>query len=147
MHGCHVSKFNTRSCVALKVETQTDNVMKPIGWQIQDISCLQYHFIAPCQSKFGILFQVRIGPIHSTVSCRRMPLGQQCQILALIWMRQNVSSLSPQNGNGIARSIKMIFGNDPLHTKAAVNVVLLFRSDNIQGWFGLKQKRGNSSKR
>jgi hypothetical protein len=76
-----------------------------------------------------------------------MSLGQQCQVLALIWMRQNVSSFSPQNGNGIARSIKMIFGNDPLHTKAAVNVVLLFRSDNIQGWFGLKQKRGNSSKR
>ena len=69
-----------------------------------------------------------------------MALGVKCQIVALIRVRQYLPSTPFEDYNGVATAIKMILGNDTLHTKPTVNALLFVRLHHVQTRFGLEKR-------
>ena len=53
------------SCIALVVDCQTDHMIEPLGWQVQNIARLQNNFIDTDFTKVWKHGQVRCRPIDS----------------------------------------------------------------------------------
>ena len=132
-------RANTGPRVALKVELQRDNVVKPVGRQVQDLTRLQDDFIALGLLEQGKLFQIGVAPVNGRVSRRRVTLFVKVQIFALVGMRQYIPPTATQNDDTIAGSVKVILSNHSLHSKSTVNALLLLWFDNIQRLFWLKE--------
>lgn len=63
-NGWHVMRRNARPRVALKVKLERNNVMEPIGRQIQDLTRLHDNFVADGLGKFGELVEIGLGPVN-----------------------------------------------------------------------------------
>mmetsp|Transcript_38662 Transcript_38662/g.116123 ORF Transcript_38662/g.116123 Transcript_38662/m.116123 type:complete len:467 (-) Transcript_38662:446-1846(-) len=118
--------------VTLKVRIQAHNVMKPVGGQVQHIPPLKYHLVHQRPLELRISFQIRIGPIHGRMPPGRMSRGIQRQIGTLPGMREEVSTLAPEQRDEIPRSVEMILGRIPPHTEPAVDPPRVRRIDHVE---------------
>ena len=91
-----IQAFSARPCVALEIQVQTDDVMKPIGGQVHDIAWLHDYFVNVRMLECGETLQIGIGPVDGRVACRRVTSRQQIHVDTLIRMRQDVPPLSSQ---------------------------------------------------
>ena len=68
-------------------------------WQIQDVPCLQNDLVRSCLCEHGELFDIWVVPVHLRMTCRWVTLGVQIEILAVLWMTQDISPSSSQHDN------------------------------------------------
>lgn len=97
------------SSVALVVKIQTDNVVEPVGWKIQDISSLQYYLVDVNAFETWVQSQIRCVPIYLGVSFQWVRHWIQGHILAIAGVPQDVASLSSQDSNEVSLIVEMIF--------------------------------------
>jgi hypothetical protein len=93
--------------------------------QIEHLTGLHDNFVAHGVAEFGELLQVWIRVVHLGMAGRFVLPRQQGEILTLIRMGQNVASTTAQDDNGIPAGIKVILGNDTLHSETTMNTLLL----------------------
>lgn len=134
----------SRPGIALIVNVERDDKMKPIGGQIQDITRLQYGFVDLRLRKGSIFRIIRGGgvvvsnvshdrrPIDSRVSSTGMTLRIQFHVKTLIGMRQYISTLASHECNKITAAVVMRFGNDALHTKSTIDAPMFFGMNHGQ---------------
>jgi hypothetical protein len=112
---------------------------KPKGGQTQDIAGLQDNFIRMRLRKLGTLVQSPGRPIerqNSVPTDDRRDARPACHIDLGAIEQDNII---------LTCSVKMILGNDALHSQSTVIASLTCRIRDTQGGFWLK--KGNSTKR
>ena len=102
LHRGHVVGAYPAPGVALEVQGETYDEMKPVRWQVQDVAGLQDNLVGPGLGELGIELQIRLAPVHRRVPSAGMVLGVEGHVGALLGMGQDVPPFSAHDGNGIA---------------------------------------------
>mmetsp|Transcript_966 Transcript_966/g.1693 ORF Transcript_966/g.1693 Transcript_966/m.1693 type:complete len:342 (-) Transcript_966:98-1123(-) len=120
--------------IALIIQAQIHNKVKPIRRQIQHITGMQYHLVHSGILKIlrPTLLRSTRTPIHRRMPYGGMSLGIQSHLGALIRIRQYIPPLATQHGNGIATHIKVIGGRDAPHAEPTVDAPFLMRVDDVK---------------
>eukprot|EP00563_Minutocellus_polymorphus_P017134 CAMPEP_0197719470 /NCGR_PEP_ID=MMETSP1434-20131217/3217_1 /TAXON_ID=265543 /ORGANISM="Minutocellus polymorphus, Strain CCMP3303" /LENGTH=139 /DNA_ID=CAMNT_0043304223 /DNA_START=127 /DNA_END=546 /DNA_ORIENTATION=+ len=125
-------RANAAPGVALEVQSEAYDEVEPVRWQVQDVAGLQDDLVGPSLGELGIELQIRLTPVHRRVPSAGMVLGVEGHFGTLLGMGQDIPPLSTHDGNGIATPIKVILGNHPSHTEAAVDALLSMGLNNEQ---------------
>jgi len=88
-----ISGIIPAACIALKIRfavSQTNDIMEPMLWQIEDIPGLQHHFVRSGAAEFGIVLQQvqrrTMAPIDLGVTAARVFFGVEVDVFALVRM-------------------------------------------------------------
>lgn len=101
-----------RPGVALEIHIQRDNVVQPVGRQVERIARPHNDFVGFSESKVWVTEIVRLGPIDLTVALGGVAGGVHVQVAALVRMVEDPAADSSEGDGVVATCIEMALRDD-----------------------------------